>query len=83
MTSDEQDEREPLGKDSPRGGEGLATGSAPQEGVGPDPDETVQDTARGGEGLATGSAPLEGVGPDPDETVKGTPRAGEGLAGDA
>ncbi len=54
MSTDEHDETTgDLGKGSPRGGEGLATGSAPQEGtVAPDPDATVQNTARGGEGLA-------------------------------
>jgi hypothetical protein len=83
MSTDEHDETIPdLGAGSPRGGEGLATGSAPQEGItSPDPDATVKGTARGGEGLATDALnPSVTAVPDPDESVQGTPRGGEGLA---
>jgi len=74
------DEADELAADSVRG-DGLATGSAPQEGL-PDIDEAVRDTARGGEGLADGTAG-DGDAPDVDAAVKGTARGGDGLADDA
>jgi hypothetical protein len=85
MTTGEHDDTRPLGAGTARGGEGLATGSAPQEGtVAPDPDEAVQNTARGGEGLAEDAlSPSTTAVPDPDETVRDTARGGDGLADDA
>lgn len=53
MTADETD-RDNLAYESLRG-DGLATGSAPQEGL-PDINEAVRNTARGGEGLADDAA---------------------------